>query len=73
MNQLHQLHGNEGWSRFWLWGLIVDVVSVSMILFALSGVYMWYVLKKDRRLGWIVLGARTLYVVGLVIFLVLRS
>ena len=69
MNRLHHFHGYGGGARFWLWGLMVDVVSAATILFAISGIYMWYVLKKDHRLGWIVLGGSTAYAVGSILFL----
>jgi hypothetical protein len=42
-----------------------------MIVFPLSGIYMWFVLKKDRRLGWFVLGGSTAYVVGSIAFLLM--
>ena len=70
MNRLHHFHGYGGGRRFWLWGLLVDVTSAAMILFAASGVYMWYVLKKDRRLGWVILGGSTAYALGSILFLV---
>jgi hypothetical protein len=73
LNRLHHFHGYDGGLQFWLWGFLVDVVSVSMIVFAVSGVYMWYVLKKDHTLGWIVLGASSLYVTGSLVFLLVRS
>jgi len=40
-----------------------------MIFFAASGIYLWYVLKKDRRLGWIILGGSTAYALGSILFL----
>ena len=69
MNRLHHFHGYGDSGRFWLWGLFVDIAAV--IFFAASGIYLWYVLKKDRRLGWIILGYSTAYALGSILFLIL--
>ena len=69
MRNLHHLHGYEGGLRFFLWGFFLDAVSAAMIFFSLSGIYLWYVLKRERRLGWIVLGSSTAYVVGSIFYL----
>ena len=69
MRNLHHLHGYEGGLRFFLWGFFLDLVSAAMIFFSLSGIYLWYVLKRERRLGWIVLGSSTAYVVGSIFYL----
>jgi hypothetical protein len=53
--ELHRLHGFHGGIAFGLWGLLYDLVSVSMIVFALSGIYLWYRRTRDRRLGWVML------------------
>lgn len=71
LNRLHHLHGYGGAPRYFLWGLLVDVTSVALILFPLTGIYLWFVLKKDRRLGWVILGGSSAYVIGSILFLVL--
>ena len=71
MNRLHHFHGYDGGGRFFVWGLFVDLASLAMILFPLTGIYLWFTLKQDRRLGWIILGASTLYGVGSILYLVL--
>ena len=38
-----------------IWGVMVDAVCVAMLVFALSGVYLWYKLTKRHTLGWIIL------------------
>jgi hypothetical protein len=40
-----------------VWAVFVDVVSVALILWIASGVYMWWGLPSTRRWGWIALGA----------------
>ena len=72
LNRLHQLKGYSGGPRFFVWALFIDLVSVALIVFPLSGIYLWYVIKRDHRLGWLILGTSTAYVVGSLAFLVLR-
>ena len=71
MNRLHHLRGYAGGPRFVLWGLFVDLASLAMIFFPLTGIYLWYTLKKDHRFGWLVLGSSTAYGVGSILYLVL--
>jgi hypothetical protein len=71
MNRLHHFHGYAGGPRFFVWGLFVDLASLAMILFPLSGIYLWYKIKKDHRLGWAVLGGSMAYGIGSIAFLVL--
>lgn len=54
---LHRLHGYGGGWFYTLWAVVYDLASVAMIVFALSGIYMWYVLKRKHALGWVVLAA----------------
>ena len=63
LNRLHHLNGYQGGLRFWLWAAFLDLVSLSMFLFAATGVYLWYRTKQDRRLGWILLGGSTVFVI----------
>ena len=70
MNRLHHFHGYAGGPRFFLWGLFVDLASLAMILFPLTGIYLWYRLKKDHRLGWLILGGSTVYGAGSMLYLI---
>jgi hypothetical protein len=42
------------------WAFIVDLVSLSFILWVASGLYMWWQLKQTRRWGWFALGGGVL-------------
>jgi len=57
----HRMHGYFGGWFYVLWAFLYDVASFSMIIFAVTGVYMWYKLSRgwERTLGWI-LGAGSL-------------
>ena len=72
LNRLHHLDKYRGGLKFWLWAAMVDIVSLSMFLFAGSGIYLWYVRKRaDRRLGWVILAGGTVFVVGSTAYLLL--
>ena len=59
MHQFHRLHGYRGGWNYYAWALMFDLSSVSMILFAITGVYLWYRVERQRLAGWIVLVAMT--------------
>jgi hypothetical protein len=54
------LHFRGGYDMggFWdsVWALLVDVVSVGLILWILTGIYMWWNLPSTRAWGWLALG-----------------
>lgn len=50
--RLHVQHGDSGyggWRR--VWALVVDIKGISMIGWGLTGVVMWWSIKKTRRIG----------------------
>jgi hypothetical protein len=52
---LEEMHRSRGYSRDYPWrnpwGFSVDLVIVSMVFWAASGIWMWIELKETRRLG----------------------
>gem|GEM_PF-1610586 len=54
---LHKVSGFEGGLAYTAWGALVDMVSLAMVLFTVTGVYLWFVSTRDRRLGYAVLVA----------------
>jgi hypothetical protein len=58
---LEMLHRRRGFQQpFWandLWGLIVDGVILSILLWAATGLWMWWEMVRTRRLGALFLGA----------------
>ena len=66
----HRLHGYGGGWAYDLWMVLFDLASFSMILFAASGVYLWYKLTRRRMLGWVMLGAGLGFTIGTMIYLV---
>jgi hypothetical protein len=66
----HRLHGYGGGWLYDLWAFMYDLASAAMILFALSGIYMWYKLTRKRLLGWVILGLSFSYAAATLLYLV---
>jgi hypothetical protein len=54
---LHRVHGAHGGVAYLLFALLVDLVGVAMIVYAITGVILWWQIKRKRTLGLSVLGA----------------
>lgn len=54
--RLHTAHGypNSINARYW-WAYAVDAMFLCMVFWGLSGVFMWWQIKRTRKLGFIVL------------------
>lgn len=63
----HRLHGYGGGWLYILWAIVYDVASLSMIAFAVSGVWLWHGMTKNRLAGWIVLAAGFAYTAGVIL------
>ncbi len=52
LTRLHTVHGypNEFGAR-WIWALIVDAMAFIMVFWGVSGVIMWWQMKRLRRIG----------------------
>ena len=51
LTRLHKFHVYEGGPAALLWALIVDVMALAMMTWGLSGIYMWWQMKKLRTIG----------------------
>jgi hypothetical protein len=73
MGLLNALHHVAGFSRGdtleKTWAAIVGLVSVGLILLALTGIYLWFKLYKERRVGVILLAVSLCYSLALAIYL----
>ena len=63
--RMHKAHGfpNQGIIRT-VWALLVDAMAISMVLWALSGLFMWWKIKKTRRVGLAILSLSPLAAVA---------
>jgi len=55
LRQFHTMHGYGGGWLYDAWVACFDLASGALVLFALSGIYMWYKLTQKRLLGWLLL------------------
>jgi hypothetical protein len=54
--RLHTAHGYPGETNSrWAWAVIVDVMAFVMCFWGLSGLIMWWQLKQQRTLGYVLL------------------
>ncbi len=51
--------GGYDMGGFWdsVWALLVDIVSIALMLWIATGIYMWWQLPSTRRWGWLALGS----------------
>ena len=61
LHQFHRLHGYRGGWNYVLWAFFYDLSAIAMILFAVTGVYLWYKTERNRWPGYFILGAFTLF------------
>lgn len=66
----HRLHKYGGGGLYDLWMVFYDLASFSLIVFALTGVYMWYKLTRKRLLGFLILGGSFSYAMAVILYLI---
>ena len=70
---LLRLHFRAGYGQGsalqWIWGLIVDIVCVSFLIWIITGLYLWWKIPRTRNWGWVALGAGAVTFVGLLVVL----
>jgi hypothetical protein len=70
LNGLHTLHGFGTASlAATAWAVLVDVVSAAMIVWALSGIYLWWEMRRTRLWGGATLAAGALVCAVLIVAL----
>lgn len=70
LNRIHHTHGvDHGYWAVNAWGWFVFVVSLSLVLLAITGVVMWFQRHDDRRLGAFVLAASLTWGVTLLVLI----
>ena len=51
----HRIHGYGGGWIYDIFVFMMDLASIALIIFAITGTYMWYKTFKHKMLGWIIL------------------
>jgi hypothetical protein len=69
----HRLHGYGGGNVYNVWAFFYDLASLSLILFAFTGIYLCYTLTKRQLLGWNFLGFSYGYAAITILYLMYAS
>ena len=51
MNDFHRLRGYEGSWHHFIWAFLYDLSCVSLLVFAITGVCLWWKLEKNKSTG----------------------
>ena len=63
--RLHTTHGQTPtWTGKMIWSVFVDIMAVAMVAWGVTGLLMWWQIKRTRRIGAIVMAASVLTAVG---------
>lgn len=59
MNDFHRLRGYKGsWTHI-VWAFLYDLSCIALLIFAFSGIYLWWKLERKKQIGIIFLFAST--------------
>ena len=64
----HRIRGYEGPVQYHLYAILLDVVGLSLIIFAVTGVIMWLELLKNDITAWVILIMGLLYVTAVITY-----
>lgn len=73
MHHFHRLHGYHGGINYYAWAFMNDLSALSMIMFAFSGLYLWYTTEREHLAGWIVMIVSTAFTALTIIYLMFLS
>ncbi|HYW97255.1 MAG TPA: PepSY-associated TM helix domain-containing protein [Bacteroidales bacterium] len=52
VNRIHHLRGYTGGWKYLIWGVLYDMSALSLLVFALTGILMWFPMRKGYPYGW---------------------
>ena len=66
--RLHVMHGSPGYIGVrWLWARIVDIMGIAMIMWGVTGMIMWWMMRSTRTQGLIALSLGSIVIVTLAV------
>lgn len=71
MTGLHRLRGYGGALIYNLYAFLLDIVGISLILFAITGVILWLNLLKNNTIAWTILLLGFVYVSAVITYLMI--
>jgi len=66
---LHRLHGYRGGWLYWIWAALMDLSSLAMIVFAITGVWLWFKLERIKWPGLAILAVGLAYTLTTIYYL----
>lgn len=69
MHQYHRLHGFGGDWNYFAWAIMYDLSAISMVVFSITGIYLWYKTERRRLAGWLVFAASTILTFSTIFYL----
>lgn len=69
LHHYHRLHGYRGGLNYFAWAFVYDLSAASMIVFSITGFYLWYKTERKRLPGWLVFAASTLLTFSTIVYL----
>jgi len=67
--RIHRLHGFNGGILYVIWAILLDLAALSMIVFAITGILIWYRSRQIRRYGWLFIAPFVILAIIMVVFL----
>ena len=68
--ELHRVRRNEGGFIYTIWFILYDLSALAFIIFALTGIALWFIHRKSLKAGWVVLIPVVVFVI-IIIFILL--
>lgn len=68
--RIHRIHGFEGGPLYFFWGILLDLTAVSIIVFSVTGIFLWYRARKFYKFGWFILAP--VFILGIIVFIFLK-
>lgn len=65
----HNANVRGNWAPMAAWAVTADTVVYGVLFLSATGLYLWWMLRSERTVGWFLLGGGTLTVAALVIAL----
>ena len=53
--RIHRIYGYHGGLLYVVWAILLDLTAISVIIFALTGIILWFRFRRYYKLGWFVL------------------
>lgn len=64
IKQFHFVHGYAG--GYWFYVFMMDLAALALVLFGVSGIYLWWKYSKTKWLGFVLLISGSLYTIYVV-------